>query len=73
MATESRETGDRITKENLSNDDAVGSVRVDRSEPADGRVLDEVVEKQNNRPSVDARDNRDVKRERESNVLKEDD
>eukprot|EP00944_MAST-04C_sp_MAST-4C-sp1_P011176 g11176.t1 len=73
MATESRETGDRITKENLSNDDAVGSVRVDRSEPADGRVLDEVVEKQNNRPSVDARDNRDVKRERESKVVKEDD
>ena len=36
VATESRETGDRITKENLSNDDAVGSVRVDRSEPADG-------------------------------------
>ena len=35
-------------------------------------VLDEVVEKQNNRPSVDARDNRDVKRERESKVVKDD-
>ena len=51
----------------------LGGVRVDRSEPSDGRVLDEVVEKQNNRSSVDAHENRGVKQERESEVVKEED